>query len=321
MFLLTEPVSMSLEQPPCSTPTYSPNYHPTKSRWWQDQVWFHRLYLVPHCNSPNPLPGKDAWWQDQLSADLLSFRAAWKEELDQAVLPEANLHFLMEEYLEDYGVLPRTLPVDLEYTDKLESLLHAFHQEHGGDLLKAHLVDTIKKEWGYASHSGNSQEFPPPEIIKLTKTSNHISISSREQESTHGPGNPQFKDAPDFDGIAKTEQINKPHLSNNPKAPISAPEDAPDFDGIAKTEEIDKPHLSDNPKAPISAPEDAPDFDSIAKTEEVDKPPLSNNPKPSISAPSPIGPSPASPPPLPVQHYTRSGEGIGQAHTSSVCSC
>ena len=109
MFLLTEPTSMPLEGPPSPTPTastYSPNSHSTKSAWWQDQVWYHRL-------GPNPLPGKDAWWQDQLSADLLSFRDAWKEELDQAPLPEFNLHFLMEEYLQDYGVFPRTLPIDL----------------------------------------------------------------------------------------------------------------------------------------------------------------------------------------------------------------
>ena len=117
--------------------------------------------MVPQTYSPNPLPGKAAWWQDQLSADLLSFQDTWKEELDQAPLPEFNLHFLMEEYLQDYGMVPSTLAVDVEYLDKLRSLLHDFHQEHDEDLLKAHLVDTIKKEWDYASHSGNSQEFPP----------------------------------------------------------------------------------------------------------------------------------------------------------------
>ena len=165
MFLLTEPISMPLEEPPSSTPTastYSPNSHSTKSAWWIEQVRYRRFGVVPQTYSPNPLPGKDAWWQDQLSADLLSFQDTWKEELDQAPLPEFNLHFLMEEYLQDYGMVPSTLAVDVEYLDKLRSLLHDFHQEHDKDLLKAHLVDAIKKQWGYASHSGNSQEFPPP---------------------------------------------------------------------------------------------------------------------------------------------------------------
>ena len=137
---------MNYQDPPKSTPD-TPVLSPTttKSAWWQDQVWRYTISRVPQNCPPDLLPAADAWWLDQLAADVPSFRHTWRKELEESSFPEVNLHFLIEEYLQDYRVFPGTIPPDL---DKLDSLLHELHQGHGGDLLKNYMINIVRKEWG-----------------------------------------------------------------------------------------------------------------------------------------------------------------------------
>ena len=93
--------------------------------------------------------------------DIPLFRHTWRKELEKSSSPEVNLHFLIKEYLQDYGIPPETIPPDL---DKLDSLLHELHRGHGGDLLKNHMVDIVRKEWGYPSPATDSQIAPSPQF-------------------------------------------------------------------------------------------------------------------------------------------------------------
>ena len=97
--------------------------------------------------------------EETVSGDIPTLRRTWKKELEEAVFPEVNLHFLIEEYLQDYGIPPETVPPEL---DILESLLQEYHQEHGGDLLRNHLADIIGKEWRCPSHTIATQQTHPP---------------------------------------------------------------------------------------------------------------------------------------------------------------
>ena len=144
----TRAVNMPCQDPPL-----------TKSRWWRDRVKSHTLGRVPQTCPPDLLPTADAWWLDQLTADVPSFRHIWRKELEEASFPENNLHFLIEGYLLDYRVFRGTIPPDL---DKLDPLLQELLQEQDRGLLKIHLVDIIRKEWGYPSQTSESVEFPNP---------------------------------------------------------------------------------------------------------------------------------------------------------------
>ena len=143
MALFTRPTNMNYRASPDSTPaTPAPSPIITKSAWWRDQVWLFTTSRVPQNCPPDLLHFADAWWVDQLTVDVSSFHDSWGKELKNSSSPEVDLHFLLEDYLQDYGIPPETVPPDF---DKLDSLLHELHQGRGGDLLRSHLTNIIRK--------------------------------------------------------------------------------------------------------------------------------------------------------------------------------
>ena len=102
---------MNYQDPPKSTPD-TPVLSPTstKSAWWQDQVWRFTTSRVPQKCPPDLLPAADAWWLDQLAVDAPLFHHTWRKDLKFSSSPEVDLHFLIEKYLQDYGIPPNLIP-------------------------------------------------------------------------------------------------------------------------------------------------------------------------------------------------------------------
>ena len=121
----------------------------TKTAWWRDQVQRFSVSKVPQKCPPYLLPAADAWWLDQLAVDIPSLRHAWKEDLKSSNAPAVALHFLIEMYLQDYGIPPETAPPDF---NKLDTLLPELRQAHGGDLLRGYMSDIIRRNWGYPKY-------------------------------------------------------------------------------------------------------------------------------------------------------------------------
>ena len=118
----------------------------TKTAWWRDQVQSFLDNKLPQKCPPYLLPAADAWWLTQLTTDIPSLHHAWKEDLKSSSSPEVDLHFLIEKYLQDYGIPPETAPPDF---NKLGTLLPELRQAHGGDLLRSYMSDIIRRNWGY----------------------------------------------------------------------------------------------------------------------------------------------------------------------------
>ena len=116
---------------------------------------------------------------DQLAIDVPLFHGSWGKELKTSSSPEVDLHFLLEDYLQDYGIPPETVPPDF---DKLDSLLHELHQGQSGDLLRSHLTDVIRKEWGYPLPTARHHQTPQDsDTLLRTKEAEELAEDTYEE--------------------------------------------------------------------------------------------------------------------------------------------
>ena len=131
-----------------------------------------------------------------VSAYLRSLRREWEDKLDQAPYPAATLHVLMGNFPTAFGAPPRFFSElfppgecksvgdnfqELLVQEKLKELLHDFQQEHGQQLIEAHLVDIVLKHWGHPPRS------PPPSLVHslAPHRSRLRRISPRGTEAKH----------------------------------------------------------------------------------------------------------------------------------------